>query len=267
MTFRERTWKILAVAEPGDTPSRVFDIFILVLIFANVVAVIVGTVESVYDPWSRFFDWFEIFSVIVFTVEYVGRLWSCVSDPRYKNRVGGRLKFARQALSIIDLIAVLPFYLPFLGVDLRFVRIFRIVRILRLAKVGRYYSSLTLIRDTAKSRKEELVLSFAILLTLLLIAATGIYYCENEAQPETFSSIPGSLWWAVVTLTTVGYGDAYPVTVVGKFFASLVAIVGIGMFALPTGILGAGFVEEIRRRKANSDPGRCPHCGKSLNRD
>lgn len=264
MTLRESTWRILAVAEPGDKGSRAFDIFILGLIFANVMAVIVGTVGSIYEPWARFFDGFELFSVVVFTAEYVARLWSCVTDKRYRGGARGRLRFARQPLSIVDLVAFLPFYLPFVGIDLRFVRMFRIVRILRLAKVGRYYSSLTLIRDTAKARKEGLVLSFVILLALLLIAATGIYYCEHEAQPERFSSIPSSLWWSVVTLTTVGYGDAYPVTAVGKFFASLVAILGIGMFALPTGILGAGFVEEIRKRKEASAPKKCPRCGEPI---
>jgi len=261
MDFRTRTWEILDVARPADTASRIFDVFILSLIFANVAAVIVGTVESVYLRWARLFDGFEIFSVVVFTVEYAARVWSCVSHERFRGGIRGRLAFARRPLSVIDLVAFLPFYLPFLGVDLRFVRVFRVVRILRLAKLGRYYSSLTLIRDTARARKEELVLSFAILLTLLLLSATGIYYCENEAQPEAFSSIPSSLWWSVVTLTTVGYGDAYPVTGAGKFFASIVAILGIGMFALPTGILGAGFVEEIRKRRSASQPKRCPHCG------
>jgi voltage-gated potassium channel len=254
----------LDVAKPGDAWSRTFDIFILTLIFMNVAAVVVGTVESIYSRWTRLFDSFEVFSVIVFTIEYVARVWSCVSNERYRDGFRARLRFMRQPLPVVDLVAVLPFYLPFLGVDLRFVRMFRIVRMLRLAKVGRYYSSLTLIRDTIRARKEELVLSFAILLTLLLLSASGIYYCENEAQPDKFSSIPGALWWSVVTLTTVGYGDAYPVTGAGKFFASVVAILGIGMFALPTGILGASFVEEIRRRRSASPPKNCPHCGRLL---
>lgn len=264
MSLRQLTWRILDVGKPGDTASRTFDIFILSLIFANVAAVIVGTVEPIYSRWARFFDGFEIFSVIVFTIEYVARVWSCVSDEHYRGGLRSRLRYIRQPLPVIDLISFLPFYLPFLGFDLRFVRVFRVVRILRLAKVGRYYSSLTLIRDTVRARKEELVLSFVILLTLLLVSASGIYYCENEAQPEAFASIPRSLWWSVVTLTTVGYGDVFPVTGAGRFFASIVAILGIGMFALPTGILGAGFVEEIRRRRSESQPRHCPHCGKPL---
>lgn len=264
MTLRERTWQILDVARPGDTSSRVFDLFILSLIFTNVAAVIVGTVEPIYAKWAKLLDGFELFSVIVFTAEYAARVWSCTSNDRYRGRLAARLRFVRQPLPVIDLISFLPFYLPFLGVDLRFVRIFRVVRILRMAKLGRYYSSLTLIRDTVRARKEELVLCFAILLTLLLLSATGVYYCENDAQPDAFPSIPSSLWWSVVTLTTVGYGDTYPVTGAGKFFASIVAILGIGMFALPTGILGAGFVEEIRKLRATPGPRRCPHCGEPL---
>ena len=264
MNLRGQVWRILDVARPGDRWSRVFDISILSLILLNVAAVILGTVESLYLRWARLFDAFEAFSVAIFTLEYIARIWSCVSDERYRGGIRARLRYARQPFPVIDLVSFLPFYFPFLGIDLRFARVFRVVRILRLAKVGRYYSSLTLIRDTARARKEELVLSFAILLTLLLVSAAGIYYCEHEAQPESFASIPHSLWWSVVTLTTVGYGDTFPVTAAGRVFASLVAIVGIGMFALPTGILGAGFVEEIRKRRAASPAGRCPHCGESI---
>lgn len=264
MTIKERTWQILDVARPGDKASRAFDIFILSLIIANVAAVIIGTVQSVYDRWSKILNVFEVFSVVIFTIEYAGRIWSCVTDKRYGGGFKGRMKWIRQPLSLIDLFAVLPFYLPFLGIDLRFVRAFRLFRIIRLAKAGRYYSSLSLIRDTVKARKEELVLSFVVLALLLIIAASGIYYCEHDAQPEQFPSIPGAFWWAVITLTTVGYGDAYPITIAGKFFASLVAILGIGMFALPTGILGAGFVDEIRRRRAGQEKQHCPHCGRKI---
>jgi voltage-gated potassium channel len=264
MTIRERTWEILDVAKPGDKASRAFDILILSLIMVNVAAVIIGTVESVQARWGTTLFVFEVFSVVIFTIEYAGRIWSCVSDNRYAGGFRGRMRFVRQPLPLVDLFAVLPFYLPFLGIDLRFIRAFRLFRIIRLAKASRYYSSLSLIRDTVKARKEELVLTFVVLALLLIVAASGIYYCENDAQPEQFPSIPGAFWWAVVTLTTVGYGDAYPITVAGKFFASLVAILGIGMFALPTGILGAGFVEEIRRRRAGQEEQRCPHCGREI---
>lgn len=261
MITRKRTWEIVEAAKVGDTASRVFDIAILALIFLNVVAVIIGSVRSVQERWGTFLNLFEIVSVVVFTVEYLARLWSCTVDPRFQGRIRGRTRHAIHAMSIVDLLAILPFYLPFLGIDLRSLRVLRLLRILRVAKVGRYYSSLNLIKNVFQSKKEELVLTSALMGLLLVVSSSVLYYCENAVQPEAFSSIPATMWWAVATLTTVGYGDMYPVTLMGKFCASIIAILGIGMFALPTGILGAGFVEAVQKKKGQRV---CPHCGKEL---
>lgn len=262
MNIRKRIWEIIEVAKPGDTASRVFDISILTLIFFNVVAVIVGSVQSIRARFETFLDLFELVSVLIFTVEYLARLWSCTTDTRFPRPVGGRLRFAFRAMPLIDLLAILPFYLPFTGVDLRSLRVLRLLRILRVAKVGRYYSSLQLIKNVLRSKKEELVLTSAVMALLLVISSSVLFYCENSVQPDAFSSIPATMWWAVATLTTVGYGDIYPVTVLGKFCAGIIAILGVGMFALPTGILGAGFVGEIEKSKQNQT--KCPHCGKEL---
>ena len=262
MKLRTRIWEIVEVAKPGDVTSRIFDISILSLIFLNVLAVIIGSVESIERQYGGFLYSFEVFSVIVFTIEYLLRVWSCTADERYSKPFSGRLRFTVKPLPLIDLFAFLPFYLPFVGLDLRFIRVIRLLRIVRLAKVGRYYSSLRLITDVLKDKKEELVLTLVIMFLLLITAASLIYYCENPIQPEVFSSIPSTMWWAVVTLTTVGYGDIYPITTLGKILASVIAVLGIGFFALPTGILGAGFVEKIQSRR--SDVTRCPHCGKEI---
>jgi len=262
MNTRKRTWEIVEVAKRDDTASRTFDVVILVLIFVNVVAVIVGSVQSVQARFSAFLRLFEIVSIIVFTGEYVARLWSCTVDCRFQGRITGRVRFALRAMPLIDLLAILPFYLPFLGVDLRSLRVLRLLRILRVAKLGRYYSSLNLIKDVFESKKEELVLTSALMGGLLVVSSSLLYYCENGVQPDAFSSIPATMWWAVSTLTTVGYGDIYPVTLLGKFCASVIAILGIGMFALPTGILGAGFVEAIQKTRGPKNT--CPHCGKDL---
>jgi voltage-gated potassium channel len=161
---------------------------------------------------------------------------------------------------------VAPFYLPFIGVDLRVLRVMRMFRILRIAKVGRYYASLSLIKNVIRAKKEELALTLGVGAMLVVISSTILYHCENPVQPDVFSSIPATMWWAVSTLTTVGYGDMYPVTVIGKVMAGIIAITGIGMFALPTGILGAGFVDEIqRRRQREATAGdTCPYCGGQL---
>lgn len=258
---RKRVWEIVEAARYGDRASRIFDVAILSLIFLNVIAVIIGSVESIQHRWPLFLGVFEVISVVVFTIEYAARLWACTVDSRFHHRLRGRIRFVLRPMSIIDLLAILPFFLPFCCADLRVLRVLRLLRILRVAKVARYYASLDLIRHVFRSRKEELILTSALMGLLLIVSSSLLYCCENTVQPDAFSSIPATMWWAVATLTTVGYGDMYPVTHAGKFFASIIAILGIGMFALPTGILGAGFVEAIQSKKGKPV---CPHCKKEL---
>lgn len=262
MKLRERTWEIVEVARRGDFASRVFDITILSLIFLNVIAVIAGSVQSIQTRHGPFLRIFNVLSVVVFTVEYLARMWSCTADPLFRNPVNGRLKYAVGPMPIIDLLAILPFYLPFVGVDLRSFRVLRLIRIFRIAKIGRYYASLNLIKHVLKDKKEELMLATGLMVILLVLSSTVLHFFEGPVQPEAFSSIPATMWWSVSTLTTVGYGDIYPITPFGKLFASFIAILGVAMFALPTGILGAGFVEAIQERKKPSKA--CPHCGNKI---
>lgn len=260
--LKKRLWEIVEVAEAGDRLSKIFDISILFLILLNVIAVIVGSVKYFEQSYSVEMYYFEVFSVAIFSAEYLIRLWSCVESERFKGAIKGRIKFVFQFMSLIDLFAVLPFFLPFTGIDLRYLRMLRLFRILRIAKLGRYYSSLQLIKNVIYAKKEELIMTSAVMGLLLIFSSSVIFYIENPGQPETFSSIPATMWWAVATLTTVGYGDMLPITAVGRFFASIISILGIGMFALPTGILGAGFVEEIKKSKGAHV--NCPHCGKKV---
>ena len=261
MNVRKRVYEIVEIAQPGDTLSKVFDIFIVALIALNIVALILETVKSIEARAPRLFSVFEFVSVVLFSVEYVARLWSCVEKPAYKKPVSGRLRFAITPLAVIDLLAVLPFYLPFTGIDLRFLRALRMMRIFRVAKLGRYSQSLQILHRVIVAKKEQLLCTLFILLLLVIIAASMLYYTENQVQPEIFPSIPAAMWWAVCTLTTVGYGDVYPITALGKIMASVIAILGIGMFALPTGVVGAGFVEEMSRDQKLL---KCPHCGKQI---
>ncbi len=261
-SVRKRTWEIVQPAHSDDKLSWCVDIGILALIFLNVIAVVAGSVDSFQEKWGLYLDWFETLSVIVFTVEYVARLWSCTVVAEYRQPVLGRIRLALRPMTLIDLLAILPFYLPFLGLDLRSIRAIRLLRILRIAKLNRYYSSFVLMRRVAYSKKEELILTSALLSVLLVLSATIMYFCENRVQPDKFSSIPATMWWSVATLTTVGYGDIYPITVAGKICAGIMSILGIGLFALPAGILGAGFVEEIQ--KPNKVPKTCPHCGREI---
>lgn len=262
MEIRKRVWEIVEIAKPGDVVSKYFDIFILALIFLNVLAVILESVESLERRFHLAFEIFEFFSVAVFSLEYIARVWSCVVLPKYANPITGRIQFILHPLSIIDLASVLPFYLSFLAVDLRVIRMLRLLRIFRVAKLTRYSSVIRLFGRVFKDKKEELALTFMLMLGLIILVSSLMYFAEHEAQPDKFPDIPSAMWWSVVTLTTVGYGDIYPVTTLGKVLAGLSAILGVGMFALPTGILGASFVEEIQKEKA---PRKCcPHCGGEL---
>jgi voltage-gated potassium channel len=259
---KTRVNTILDKAAEGDTASRTADTLIMVLIVLNVIMVVLETVQDLEIRFGAYFAWFELVSVVVFTVEYLLRIWASTSDGAFQGSIVGRLRYATTPMALIDLIAILPFYLPMLfGVDLRVIRALRLFRLLRLFKLGRYSVAMQTLANVLRDRREELYVTIFVLLIMLVIASSLMYFVENEAQPEAFSSIPSAMWWGMVTLTTVGYGDAYPVTSAGKVLGAAIALMGIGMFALPAGILGSGFAEEIQRRKKGN---LCPHCGKHI---
>lgn len=266
--MKQRIYEILEQADPNDRASRLFDLFIITLIVLNVGAVVLETVGSLYASYEAWFKGFELFTVAVFTVEYVLRLWSCTADPRYAAPLKGRFRFSVTPLALFDLLAILPFWLTLMQVDARIVRLVRILRLFRLAKLSRYSLALQTLGRVFVQRREELMVTVVLMSVLLVIASAFMYHAEHEAQPEAFSSIPAAMWWAVATLTTVGYGDIYPVTVLGKALGAVIAVLGIGMFALPTGVLGAAFMEEIERQKSGSpEEAYCPHCGAALGED
>ncbi len=260
--LRKRTYEIVSLATRGDRVSRAFDLSLIVLILANVVAMIAESVPEVAAEWGGPLAVFETVSVIIFTIEYVLRIWTCVERPGFERPVAGRIRFALTPLAIVDLLAVLPFFLPFVGVDFRFVRVLRVFRLARVTKLARYNSAVASIGRVIMARRDELMASLSFMVMLIIIASSLLYFAERDAQPEHFGSIPAAMWWAVGTLTTVGYGDIFPVTPIGKVLAGSIAILGIGMVALPTSILGSGFVEEVARKRAAAETALCPHCGK-----
>lgn len=257
-----RLWEILEPAKPGDSASRLFDVSIIALITANVVAVILGSVESIRAAAGGALDAFETASLVIFSVEYASRLASCTVDDRYRGAVRGRIRWAVSPVAVIDLLAIAPAFAPVLGLDGRFIRIFRLFRIFRVAKMGRYVQALRLLIDVARQKREELLVTTVLMLFLLIASSCLMFYAEHDEQPEAYPDIPTAMWWAVATLTTVGYGDVYPTTAAGRILGAIVAVAGIGFFALPTGVLGAGFVDEIQRRR--QPPQRCPHCGREI---
>lgn len=287
--FKQRLYEILVEQPEGDRVASAVTLGILVLIGTNVVISVAETEPELAAAFPNFFFYFELFSVIVFTLEYVGRLWACTLSDDYQGVIRGRLKAASEPMSIVDFVAIAPFYLQVFvpGLDLRFVRALRLFRLFRVFKVGRYAESFVVLVSVIKSRREELVISTVIVLIMVTLAASAMWLCEHEAQPDNFRSVPQAMWWAIITVTTIGYGDVTPLTTAGRIVGGVVAFLGICIFALPVGILGGAFIEEMERQKtlkeaqklaeegdvegaAESDSlngtteSRCPHCGERL---
>ncbi len=246
--------------------SLVFNLVLITVITLNAVAIILNTVPDYSRQYAQAFIDFELFSVGFFSVEYLLRIWVCVEDGRYRHWFWGRLRYVMSAPALIDMLAIFPFYFTLFATDLAVVRILRLFRIFRLFRITRYVRAVRLIRSVISDRKEELVLSMVFVLFALVIISSLMYYVEHSAQPAQFSSIPATMWWGVNAMTTVGYGDIHPVTPLGKLLGGVSAILGIGLFALPTGILVSGFTEQIRNQKG-SRPQHCPHCGRELYSD
>jgi voltage-gated potassium channel len=262
MTFRRRLYLILEPTEKGSIIERVLEMMLIVLIILNIVVIVISSIKNIYNEYKTEFYYFEIFSVVLFTIEYLARLYSIVESPKFKAPITGRLKYLTTPMAIVDLMAILPFYLTFLPIDLRFLRIFRLMGLFRMFKVARYMHALTMFRRVISERKEQLVLSFIFILFILVIISTIMFYVEREAQPEKFTSIPATMWWGIATLTTVGYGDMVPVTGLGRLLGGMFAITGVGLLALPAGILSSGFFELLHSPKAKKHT--CPHCGKDF---
>ena len=202
--IKQSLWEILE-GTGENRATKVFVAFIISLILANVAAVLFETVKSISSGHTDWFKSFEIFSVAVFTVEYVLRVWSSGAEERYQRPMLGRLRFMLTPFALVDLFAILPFYLPMLiPLDLRFIRVVRIFRLFRLFKIGRYSESLRTLGNVIRSKREDLIMTIIVVFVLLIISSTLMYHAECEAQPECFSSIPATMWWATATLTITG---------------------------------------------------------------
>lgn len=261
--IKQRVYKMIEKGEHGSRINLTFDYSIMVLIVLNVVAIILETIPEINESLHGFLRIFEIVSVVIFSIEYFMRIYiSNLSHPS-NSRLKSVLKFVFSVYGLIDLLAILPFYMPILiKMDLRFLRILRLMRFLRILKINRYNNSLNLIWSVIKEKKTELMITGFVSFLILIIASFLMYYIEGEAQPDKFPNIIASFWWAIATLTTVGYGDVFPITGFGKFVSGLIAVLGIGLVALPTGLISAGFIERIGKAKQESK--KCPHCGERI---
>lgn len=247
MALRRQVYELLNHHDRGHRAARGLEIALVVLILANVVAVALETVPSFYARHKTALDLFDAVSVLIFTVEYIARIWSSVEEHPGQPASRVRLRAASGPMALVDLLAILPFYLSFLvSIDLRYLRV---VRLLRVFKLTRYSDAMGALLDVLREEASSFLAALFILLVMLVLAASGAYLAEHRAQPDVFGSIPDALWWAIITLTSVGYGDVVPVTNAGKIFAGIISLSGVAVAALPAGIMASGLTEILRRRR------------------
>ena len=247
--WRRQVHDILEVGGDAHPAGRAVNAFIIILIFLNAIAFAAETVDEIAARYGTYLDAFNVFSVIVFSIEYVLRLWSAVDIPMLSRlpHWRARLRFALRPIMIIDLLAVLPWYLQqFFAMDLR---VLRVLRLFRLLKLVRYSPALQTLGRVIADEYRALLGALLVIMVLLLFASTAIYFLERDAQPDKFGSVPAAAWWALATLTTVGYGDVVPITPLGKLLGGIVMLLGVGMIALPVAIIATGFSQESARHQ------------------
>jgi len=246
--IRKHVYEVLEMGEFGSRTGVFFDRFMLVMISLNVLAVAAETVDELHHQYATEFLIFEIFSVVVFSIEYLARLWVCIDNDQSSTLSNWRKRwnYVRSPMAIIDILAIIPFYLvAIVNVDLRFLRIFRL---LRLMKLVRYSHGLVSMGRVIYDERRSLIAAGIIMIGATFFAASLMYFVEKDAQPVAFGSIPASLYWAITTLTTVGYGDVTPHTGLGRLIAGLVMVFGLAFYAIPIGIVASAFTSEIHRR-------------------
>lgn len=256
--IKHRVHQMLLGQHLNERWAAIFNLGLAALIILNVLAMMLETMDALFKEWENFFIAFELFSVTLFAVEYLLRVWVANLTPRYQKPFIGRLRYMLRPMALIDLAAFLPTLLFFGSADLRFVRTVRLFRVLRLLHLPHCNQAMYSIWQAARSKRAEFVIAGLIMFVLLIICSSLVYFAEHAAQPQAFSSIPASLWWGIMTLTTVGYGDVYPITTLGKIIASFFAALGIGFFALPSAILASALIEQSRLKEKSRI---CPHCG------
>ena len=242
---KKRIFDIIQIGNTEDLPSRAFDWFIVTVIFLNITVMFLDTFET-FQPFSGMLHAVELFTVGVFCAEYILRIWT--ADLLYPDctPLRARLRFLHSYDGVVDLLTILPFY--FLDGFIVF-RMLRVVRIFHLFRINSQYDSFNVITSVLKEKRNQILSSVFIIVVLMFSSSLCMYGVEHDAQPEAFRNAFSGIWWSMSTLLTVGYGDIYPVTVLGKTLAIFIAFLGVGVVAIPTGIISAGFVEQYTRNE------------------
>jgi len=252
-SFRAKAYQLLEGQSNISIVAKCINLCLIILIVSNVIAAIVESESSYHDRYLHEFALFEIISLSIFCGEYFLRLWCCVEAKEYAklSHSKARLNYIFTPMALIDLFAILPFIIAmFFSLDLRSLRL---IRVLRLLKLTHYFKGFNIFISVIAKELKSITAAMMVMVFLIIIAASLMHAVEGQSQPETFGSILRSLWWSVVTMTTVGYGDVVPITTAGKMIATVIMLIGVGLVALPAGMLAARFGEELRERKENLD--------------
>lgn len=255
MSLRSLRLHVYRQLEPTAWPRKGLsptNWILAILILVAVLNAILETEPTIAAGRERLFDDLELGVASIFLVEYFGRLWTVVENPVFAKYRFPRLRYVFTAIAIIDIAAILPAFFVFGGASSVVLRFFRVFRMIRLAKLGRTSRAWKTIREAISERRYEFGLVLGLVAVAVLISGSLLYWAEADAQPDKFGSIPRALWWAIVTLTTIGYGDAYPITPLGKVMAAVIALTGVMLIALPTGLFAASFTEGIQRHRDRS---------------
>lgn len=248
-SFRKKVHAALDPSAGGSGRLSLLNLLLTVIIIVSVAFALIETEETVVRGREAFFDATELVIGVIFLVEYLARLYAAPELRPHMSPWKARLRWMISPFALVDLAALLPLFLSGQAAPSAVLRLVRLLRIIRLAKLGRMSRAMTLVVDVFSSRRFELGVTGAIGGMLLILVATLLYLVEGQVQPEKFGSIPRALWWGVITLTTIGYGDVYPITPIGKVLAGVTAVLGIGLVAAPTGILASGFAEALREQR------------------
>ena len=270
-SLRTKVFRVIQPDSTGYWPSQLFDWAITALILLSVASVFVVTLD-LPSSVSRALMVFEGIASVVFTVEYSLRIWTAPELYPDRSSWSARARYVVSGMALIDLLAILPFWIPMvLPGSMLGMRAFRLVRLLRIFKLNRYFDAMAMIGEVVREKRRELIGSIFFVAILMLVSSLLVYAVEHDAQPEAFRNAFSGLWWAVATLTTVGYGDIYPVTAAGRVFGAVIALLGIGMVAIPTSILSSGLLDHMAKRRetekafvGNAEHQICPHCGKPI---
>lgn len=278
MSTKERIYRLVEPVSNQNSIEQFVDYFLMIMIAVSVFTFIIGTVPEIQAQYGGLIYAIEIFAVGIFTIEYLLRLYTCTVNPTYSDPIWGRIRFALTPMMLVDLLAIMPFYLTFVGGELLVLRILRLFRLVRILKVNRYSSALTAINEAWRKKGPELIIAASMMLTLIVIAATLLFFVEEgHHDGERFTSIPDTLWAAVAVVSPLGYDGYFPNTLLGRALMMIIAIFGVAFVALPAGIFAGAFSaqlsEAVNKESVQASAPQtatisaemtCPHCGKPV---